>query len=47
MSLSPTFDNIAEIPASTLAYIGDAVYEMQMGCIIYSRHAPQNSITNL
>lgn len=30
MSLSPTVDNIAEIPASALAYIGDAVYEMQM-----------------
>lgn len=30
MSLSPNFDHIAEIPASALAYIGDAVYEMQM-----------------
>ena len=30
MSLSPIVDNIAEIPASALAYIGDAVYEMQM-----------------
>ena len=30
MSLSPVVDNIAEIPASALAYIGDAVYEMQV-----------------
>jgi ribonuclease-3 family protein len=30
MSLSPKVDNIAEIPPSALAYIGDAVYEMQM-----------------
>jgi ribonuclease-3 family protein len=30
MSTSLIVDNIAEIPASALAYIGDAVYEMQM-----------------
>ncbi|MEI6064997.1 MAG: ribonuclease III domain-containing protein [Pseudanabaena sp. ELA748] len=30
MSFSPVFNNIAEIPVSALAYIGDAVYEMQM-----------------
>lgn len=30
MSLSPIVENIAEIPTSALAYIGDAVYEMQM-----------------
>lgn len=30
MSSSSIVDNIAEIPASALAYIGDAVYEMQM-----------------
>ncbi|WP_271253390.1 Mini-ribonuclease 3 [Pseudanabaena sp. Chao 1811] len=30
MSLSLTIDNIAEIPASALAYIGDAIYETQM-----------------
>jgi ribonuclease-3 family protein len=30
MSLSPIIENIAEIPVSALAYIGDAVYEMQM-----------------
>ncbi|PZO36876.1 MAG: Mini-ribonuclease 3 [Pseudanabaena frigida] len=30
MSLNPTVSNIAEIPPSALAYIGDAVYEMQM-----------------
>lgn len=30
MSPSPIVDNIAEIPASALAYIGDAVYEIQM-----------------
>lgn len=30
MSLSPTIENIAEIPVSALAYIGDAIYEMQM-----------------
>lgn len=30
MSLSRTIDNIAEIPASALAYIGDAIYELQM-----------------
>jgi len=30
MSLSPIIENIAEIPASALAYIGDAVYEMQI-----------------
>jgi ribonuclease-3 family protein len=30
MSLNPVFNNIADIPMSALAYIGDAVYEMQM-----------------
>ena len=30
MAFCPTVDNIAEIPVSALAYIGDAVYEMQM-----------------
>jgi len=30
MSLSLTIDNIAEIPVSALAYIGDAIYETQM-----------------
>ena len=30
MAFCPTIDNIAEIPVSALAYIGDAVYEMQM-----------------
>ncbi|MBD2178092.1 Mini-ribonuclease 3 [Pseudanabaena sp. FACHB-1998] len=30
MSLSPRIENITEIPVSALAYIGDAVYEMQM-----------------
>lgn len=30
MAFSPTVDNIAEISVSALAYIGDAVYEMQM-----------------
>ncbi len=30
MAFCPTVNNIAEIPVSALAYIGDAVYEMQM-----------------
>ncbi len=30
MSFSPIVDNISDIPASSLAYIGDAVYELQM-----------------
>ena len=30
MSLIRTVDNVAEIPISALAYIGDAIYETQM-----------------
>ena len=30
MAFCSTVDNIAEIPVSALAYIGDAVYEMQI-----------------